>query len=128
MSVAVKTRHIKLTGKAQKYNYRFKKTTPNEVLTEISLRYSKYLEQDANEQLIDITKSDWFKNLENKMAPGDYVKHLREAHGFTQKQLGEKLKSNAAHISDYETGQRSISKTVAKQLAGLFKTSPAIFI
>ncbi|HAJ79791.1 MAG TPA: hypothetical protein DCO75_08460 [Fibrobacteres bacterium] len=54
------------------------------------------------------------------MKPKDYFKNLREAHGLTQKQLGEKINSNAAHISDYETGQRSISKEVAKKFTAIF--------
>jgi DNA-binding transcriptional regulator YiaG len=81
-----------------------------------------------DKQLIDISTTKWYKNMKKKMKPKDYLKHLREAHGLTQKQLGEKIKTSAAHVSDYETGQRSISKSVAKQLCKIFKTSPAIFI
>jgi transcriptional regulator with XRE-family HTH domain len=66
--------------------------------------------------------------MENKMKPMDHLKNLREAHGLTQKRLGEMIETNAAHISDYETGQRSMSKAIAKQLGKIFKTSPAIFI
>jgi ribosome-binding protein aMBF1 (putative translation factor) len=128
MSVAVKTHHIKRTRTTLKYHYAFKKTTPKKVLSEISLRYSKYLEQDQDDHLIDIATTDWFKNMENKMKPMDHLKNLREAHGLTQKRLGEMIETNAAHISDYETGQRSMSKAIAKQLGKIFKTSPAIFI
>lgn len=81
-----------------------------------------------DEQLMNISTTDWFKDIEKKMKPKDYIKHLREAHGLTQKRLGEKINTTAAHVSDYETGQRSISKSVAKQLGKIFKTSPAIFI
>jgi ribosome-binding protein aMBF1 (putative translation factor) len=128
MSVAVKTRHIKSSGTTAIYHYSFKRTTPRKVLSEISSRYSKYLEQDPDEELVDITTTEWYKDMEKKMKPKDYLKHLREAHGLTQKQVGEKIKTTAAHVSDYETGQRSISKSVAKQLGKIFKTSPAIFI
>jgi DNA-binding transcriptional regulator YiaG len=79
-------------------------------------------------QLIDISTTKWYKDMKKKMKPKDYLKHLREAHGLTQKELGEKINTTASHVSDYETGQRSISKSVAKQLGKIFKTSPAIFI
>jgi len=124
----VKTRPIKRSGSAQSYHYILKKTTPKKILSEISLRYSKYFEQDADEQLVDITTTGWYKDMEKKMKPKDYLKNLREAHGLTQKQLGEKINFNAAHISDYETGQRSISKEVAKKFAAIFNVSPAVFI
>jgi antitoxin component HigA of HigAB toxin-antitoxin module len=128
MLEAVKTRHIKRQKSITGHHYVFKKNTPENILTEISLRYADYIEQADDEQLLDISTTEWFKNMEKRMTPKDYLRNLREAYGLTQKQLGEEIKSNAAHISDYETGQRSISKDVAKKLAKIFNVSPAVFI
>ena len=128
MSAAVKMRPIKKSGSGVLYHFQFKKTTPRKVLAEISDRYSAYLADEPDNESVDITTTDWYKTMERETKPGDYLRHLREAHGLTQKALGEKLKTNAAHLSDWETGQRAISKAIARKLAGLFHTSPAIFI
>lgn len=128
MSGAAKTHPIKKNIKKPRYHYTFKRSTPRKILAEISKRYGPYLADEQDNELVDITKTGWYKNLDNEMKPQDYLKHLREAHALTQKSLGEKIGSNAAHISDWETGQRTISKNVAKKLAEVFHTSPALFI
>jgi len=128
MSAAVKMRPIKKAGASAKYHFKFKKTTPKKVLAEIFIRYSAYLEEEPDYEPVDITTTGWYKTMEAEMKPGDYLRNLREAHGLTQKTLGEKLNTNAAHVSDWETGQRTISKAVARKLGGFFNTSPGIFI
>jgi DNA-binding transcriptional regulator YiaG len=127
MSAAVKKPPINKAVKSTRYHFHFKRSTPRRVLSEIVNRYSSYLTDDDDE-LIDISTTDWYKTMEREMKPADYLKHLREAHELTQKALGEKIGTNAAHISDYETGQRAISKEMAKRLAEVFKASPALFI
>jgi transcriptional regulator with XRE-family HTH domain len=62
------------------------------------------------------------------MKPGDYLSHYREAHGLTQKELAKKIGVRINYLSDMETGQRAISKAMAKKLAELFSVSPAVFI
>jgi DNA-binding XRE family transcriptional regulator len=110
------------------YHITLKKSTPQKILTEIFNRYAPYLVDNQDDELVDISTTDWYKNMDKEMEPKDYLKNLREAHSFTQKELGEKISTNAAHISDYENGQRAISKDIAKKLAEVFHTSPAIFI
>jgi hypothetical protein len=39
-----------------------------------------------------------------------------------------RARTPASRISDYETGQRTISKEVAKKFAVIFNVSPAMFI
>jgi antitoxin component HigA of HigAB toxin-antitoxin module len=124
----VKTRRIKMTMNPVRYYFNLKKSTPRKVLTEIADRYSPYFADDPDDELVDITTTEWYKNMEKEMKPMDYLKHLREIHGLTQKALGDNVGTNAAHISDYETGQRAISKEMAKKLGEIFKTSPATFI
>ncbi|EKR89715.1 DNA-binding helix-turn-helix protein [Leptospira santarosai str. HAI134] len=49
--------------------------------------------------------------------------------GWSQTELGQKLGGIArSHVSEYESGKRSIGKDLAKKLAKLFKTSPEMFI
>jgi DNA-binding transcriptional regulator YiaG len=121
-------RPIKKTVAGMKYHFQFKKNTPRKVLAEISSRYSAYLANDPDEELVDITTTEWFKDMERKMKPSDYLRHFREAHGLTQKALGDKLKTSAAHVSDWETGQRAISRMNAKKLAKIFNVNPGVFI
>jgi DNA-binding transcriptional regulator YiaG len=117
MSEAVKTRHI---------NIRFKPRTPARVINSIKRQYANYIDDD--DELIDISTTDWYREMDKKMKPCDYLSHLRDAHGLSQKVLGEKIGTNAAHVSDFETGQRAISKAIAKKLAEVFSVSPAVFI
>ena len=66
--------------------------------------------------------------MEKQMTPGKMLKTLREVQTLTQAKLGEKIGTVASRISDYETGQRNISKRAAKQLSKVFNISPAHFI
>jgi DNA-binding XRE family transcriptional regulator len=127
MSAVVKTHHIKISNKAN-FHFALKKSTPRKIITEISNRYAPYIVGDPVDELIDISTTDWYKSMAKKMLPEKYLKTYREAAGFSQAHLGNLLGIPASRISDYETGQRTISKEVAKKLADLFKTSPAVFI
>lgn len=117
MSEVVKTRPI---------NIRFKPRTPKRVINTIKKQYADYIDDD--DELIDISTTDWYKQMEQKMTPGKSLKTLREMKKLTQAKLGEISGIPAARISDYETGQRAISKTIAKKLAGIFGVSAASFI
>ena len=128
MSEAAKTHPIKKNIRKPGYHFTFKRSTPRKVLAEISNRYGSYLMDETDNETVDITTTDWYKVMDKEMEPKDYLKHLREVHALTQKALGEKIGTNAAHVSDWETGQRAISKSVAKKLAKVFHTSPGLFI
>lgn len=63
------------------------------------------------------------------MTLGSRIYGLRDAHGWTQRQLGEKLGGvSAARISDWENDRRSVSKEFAKQLSELFRVSVERFL
>ena len=119
MPVATKTRPIDL---------HFRPGTPRRVLQDVRHRYAPYLvaEEDA---AADYFETDLHKKVSKTMTAGLWLKHLREAHGWSQADLGEKLGGvKAARVSDFENGQRAISKDVAKELAGLFNVSADRFI
>lgn len=115
-----------VAAKMHPINIRFKPQTPARVIREVKSEYSHFIFDD--DELVDIETTDWFKEMSAKMKPKDYVRHLREAHGLTQRALGEQLGTNAAHVSDWETGQREIGKNIAKKLAVIFKVNPGMFI
>jgi DNA-binding XRE family transcriptional regulator len=117
MQAVAKKRHISI---------RFKPRTPSRVINSIKKQYADYIYDD--DELVDISTTDWYKQMEKKMTPGKTLKTLREVRELTQAKLGEMIDISTARISDFETGQRAISKAVAKKLGELFGVSPAVFI
>jgi DNA-binding transcriptional regulator YiaG len=77
---------------------------------------------------VDITTTAWYRGMERRMKPEDYLRELREAHGLTQTALGERLGLPVQRVNDWEHGRRCMSKAVAKRLAELFSVSSAAFI
>ena len=132
MSAAVKMRRTRRGTIPSRFVFAFRRTTPRKVLTEIESRYRTYLVENMkandDESLVRIADTDWYKEMSRRMTPGKYLRTLREAQGLTQAQLGEKVGIPASRISDYETGQRSISKSAAKRFAKALGVSPAPFI
>ena len=117
MQAAAKTHHI---------NIRFKPRTPARVISSIKKQYADYI--DDGDELVDYFKTDFHKEVSASMSPGDKLRGLRKACGWTLAVVGEKIGATPYRVSDYETGQRAISKAVAKKLAALFGVSPAVFI
>jgi ribosome-binding protein aMBF1 (putative translation factor) len=128
MSEAVKTLHIDYSKSVKPYLLSFKRTTPREILAEARNRYAAYLTPIQEEEYVPIAETEWYQNMVHEMTPSRYLKTSRETLGFSQAHLGELIEVPASRISDYETGQRTISKEIAKKLARVFKTSPAAFI
>ncbi len=117
MQVDTKTRHISI---------RFKSRTPARVINTIKKQYSNYIDDD--DEYVDYFKTDLHKKISASMTPGDKIRGLRKACGWTLSIVGEKIGVTPYRVSDYETGQRAISKAVAKKLGDLFGVSPALFI
>jgi len=129
MSVAVKMRHIENspTMAVPGVILRFRSKTPARIIKRVEKEYADYL-IDGDEELVDISSTEWYKKMENKMTPGKMLKTLREVKELSQAKLGKIIGTLGSRVSDYETGQRSISKEVAKKLAAIFNVSPAVFI
>ena len=117
MSEAVKTRRISI---------HFKPRTPARVISTIKKQFADYV--DDGDELVDISTTEWYKKMEKDMTPGKMLKTLREVRELTQAKLGEMVGIPTARVSDLETGQRAISKVIAKKLGDLFEVSPAVFI
>jgi DNA-binding XRE family transcriptional regulator len=84
---------------------------------------------DVDDEVIDITESDWFKNISKKITPGAVVRAYRENLEITQQQLAEKAGfNNSSYISDIEHGRRTISKNLAKKFAEIFNVSLEMFV
>jgi DNA-binding XRE family transcriptional regulator len=128
MSAAVKTSPTERSSKARAYLLSFKRTTPRKIIAEARNRYAAYLDNTDDDELIPIAETEWYRRMSREMTPARYLKTYREIAGYSQAKLGQLVGAPASRISDYETGQRAISKEVAKKLADLLKTTPAVFI
>ena len=84
---------------------------------------------DDDDELVDITKTEWYQEMEKSRKPGTTVKIYRQNLKMTQKELGEKLGGfSKQYISDIENARRNISLDVAKKLSIIFKKSIKRFI
>jgi DNA-binding transcriptional regulator YiaG len=128
MSVAVKMRHTENSPTVARPGVilRFRSRTPARIIRRVEREYADYL--IGGDELVDISATEWYKRMEKKMTPGKMLKTLREVKELSQAKLGEMIGTPGSRVSDYETGQRAISKEVAKKLAAIFKVSPAVFI
>jgi DNA-binding XRE family transcriptional regulator len=118
MPVAVKMRPI---------NIRFKPRTPARVIRSVKKQFSNYILAE-NEEYVDWFKTDLHKEISGRMTPGKILRTLREMCGWTLAETGKKIGVSPQRVSDFETGQREISKEIAKRLGSVFNVSPARFI
>jgi len=119
MQVVVKTPHIRLDGEVT-----------DELVDYLRQRFGEVevIENDDDE-LVEITESNWYRSLKPTMSPGENLRIYRELHGMTQASLVAKLGSfSRQNVSNMENGHRPISKAVAKRLAELFDVSVEKFI
>ncbi len=68
------------------------------------------------------SQSEWFRNLEQSLTPGDVLAVRRDNAGITQARLSELTGLPESHISGMETGSRPIGKKNARKLASAFGT------
>lgn len=117
MQAAAKTRRICI---------KFKPRTPARVINSIKKQYADYI--DDGDELVDYLKTDLHKEVSANMTPAKTLKTYREMCGWTLAETGKKVGVSPYRVSDFETGQRAISKAMAKKLAEVFGTTPAVFI
>lgn len=85
--------------------------------------------EDEEEELVEITETAWYKEIETKRTPGDALRIYRENHDLTQTQLGEKLGHIPRQIiSNMERGKRTISLATAKKLSTIFNIPASRFL
>jgi len=119
MQVVVKKPHIRLDGEItdKLVAYLAKEYGEIEVIT------------DADEELVEVTESDWYRSFRGSISPGENLRLYRELHGLTQGALGKRLGNfTRQNISNIENGHRAISKNMAVALAELFDVSVEKFL
>jgi len=89
-------------------------------------------------QLLDVTrKNSWVRSEEDLLTweeafpglgPGDILHGARDREGITQTELPEKIGVKPHHISEMESGKRSIGKDMARRLAKALNTGYKVFL
>ncbi len=123
--------------------FRFKKGTPKSITADFLSRYGRWIQTGEGlgakleipidpDSSIEYIKTDFHKNIAARLTPGKCLKHLREANGLSQSELGalvgDKKPVGPSRVSDWESNYRAISKPVAKKLANIFHVSVDRFI
>jgi DNA-binding XRE family transcriptional regulator len=119
MQVVVKKPRIRIEGEvtAELVEYLRKEYGEIEVIT------------DEEEELVEVTESEWYRSLRRSISPGENVRLYRKLHGLTQEELGTKLGNfTRQNISNIENGHRAVSKNMAIRLAELFDVSVEKFL
>jgi predicted transcriptional regulator len=117
---------MQAAAKKRPISIQFKSKTPLRVINSIKKQFSAYI--DDGEELVEYFKTDVHTDIAATMTPEKALRIYREMAGWTLAETGEKIGVSPFRVSDFETGQRAISKAMAKKLAALFNTSPAVFI
>ena len=119
MQVVVKKPHIRMEGEISAELIKFLKEKYGDV----------EVIENEDEELVEITQSDWYRNIRHQISPGENMAIYRKLHGLSQETLGKKIGSfSRQNISNMERGHRPISKAVAKRMAELFDVSVEKFL
>jgi len=104
---------------------------PKRLITVLAEEYGSdlHLSAEADDELVDVFKTDWYRKVKKELTPGTYVKVFRQNKRMTQAELGKALGGlPRQHISNMENGSRPISKRMALKLSRLFDVSVEKFI
>jgi hypothetical protein len=78
------------------------------------------IELDGGES-VDITETEWYKNISAKATPGKALHTYRGNAGLTLAQLSGKTGIAESHLSAMENGKRGIGKVTAQKLGKALK-------
>ena len=120
MQVVVKKPHtdFKITGKY----------IPEEMLEIVRNLYGNEAVSVKDDEYVNLHDTDIYKEAVSEQTPSYNLRFYRKLNGLTQKELADELGIAKQYVSNMETGERSISRQMAKNLAEIFKVSPARFI
>ncbi len=103
--------------------FEVKGNIPSQVLNYLQQQFGKDIEIiEDEEEFINIFETDWYKQINSALTPGDAIKVYRENYGLSQTELAQKLGNlTKDFIIELESNQRKISQEMAKKLGQLFK-------
>lgn len=77
-------------------------------------------EEDDDDELIDVFKTDWYKKMQANHHPGDTINTYRTNRGWTLAELAEKTGIAESHLSAMENRKRGVGKVTATRLGKAF--------
>lgn len=84
---------------------------------------------DGDEEYVELTETDWYRETKAKTAPGDAMRIYRKNKQMTQAELGKRLGNVPRQlVSNMERGKRAISLATAKKLAAIFNVPASRFL
>jgi len=103
---------------------------PSRILEMLRSEYGGELKiYEGDEEYVEVTESDWYKEIAEITTPGDAMRIYRKNNQLTQEQLGKKLNNIPRQIiSNMERGKRSISLAMAKKLSVIFNVPASRFL
>ncbi|MFO7884674.1 MAG: helix-turn-helix transcriptional regulator [Desulfobacteraceae bacterium] len=121
MQAVVKTPHT---------NIHIQGEIPSRILEMLRSEYGGELKiYEGDEEYVEVTESDWYKEIAEITTPGDAMRIYRKNHQLTQEQLGKKLDNIPRQIiSNMERGKRSISLATARKLSVIFNVPASRFL
>jgi len=121
MQALVKTPHT---------NIHIQGEIPTRILDVLRSEYGGKLKIfEGEDEYVEVTETDWYKEIKSESTPGDAMRIYRENQHLTQAQLGEKLGNVPRQIvSNMERGKRSISLATAKKLSVIFNVPASRFL
>jgi DNA-binding XRE family transcriptional regulator len=116
--------------KTPRTNIHIEGEIPSRILEMLKSEYGGELKiYEGDEKYVEVTESDWYKEIVEITTPGDAMRIYRRNIHLTQEQLGEKLGNIPRQIiSNMECGKRSISLPTAKKLSVIFNVPASRFL
>ena len=116
--------------KTPRTNIHIQGDIPSRVIDMLRSEYGGELKiYEGEEEYVEVTESDWYKEIKAETTPGDAMRIYRKNQQLTQAQLGEKLGNVPRQIvSNMERGKRSISLATAKKLSVIFNVPASRFL
>jgi len=83
---------------------------------DLTRRLFPMIKENDDDELIEVSESNWYKKMQATVKPGDTLRSLRTMRKMKRKELAEKLGIESRRISDMENGQVLIDKKMAMKL------------
>lgn len=121
------------TRNTEAASFRIEGNVPRFVVMFLESAFNKALkvevsdEADDEDVAVPFEKTDFYKDVYEKMTAGDTVKADRGLRGWTQKVLAQKLGISVQNLSEIERDVRPVSRKMAAKLAEVFNTDPAAY-
>ena len=122
---------MQVVAKTPRIDLRINGEIPEKILRVLEEEYGDLLQVISadDEELVDVTTTDWYRETKKGISPGDVLRTYRENAGLTQTALGQKIgRVPRQHISNMEHGKRPIGKESAKKLAAALGVDYQVFL